>query len=170
MTRDAVNHSWWLPYEPVGLTAAQMHLGFCIAMKLIDGEVFVDQMTEENMGRADLLAFAKRVDCVRDEAREKKGRPFARGADVEVQLKDGRVIRKVVDNFLGSWQKPMSDEQMAQKYRRLAAKSLAPESVKELERLVRAMESQTSVERLVRILAGGTPQAVATHEQAALAE
>ena len=36
------------------------------------GEVFVDQMTEENIGRPDLFAFAKRVDGVRDEEREKK--------------------------------------------------------------------------------------------------
>ena len=161
MTDDAVKHSWWLPYEPVGLTAAQMHLGFCTAMKLIDGEVFVDQMVEENMGRPDLLAFAKRVDCLRDETREKRGRAFARGADVEVVLKDGRVIRKVVDHFLGSWQKPMSDEQMAVKYRRLAAKSLSAPNVDELERLVRNLETQHGVGGLVAILRGETPRGAA---------
>ena len=161
MTDDAVKHSWWLPYEPVGLTAAQMHLGFCIAMKLIDGEVFVDQMVEENMGRPDLLAFASGWTAERDEEREKKGRAFARGADVEVLLKDGRVMRKVVDNFLGSWQKPMSDEQMAQKYRRLAAKSLSPEAVNELERLVRTWKTEPAAGGLVRILQGEQPRAAA---------
>ncbi len=154
MTDDAVKHSWWLPYEPVGLTAAQMHLGFCTAMKLIDGEVFVDQMTEANIGRPDLLAFAQKVDCQRDVEREKKGRPFARGVDVEVVLKDGRVLRKVVDNFLGSWQKPMSDEQMAVKYRRLAAATLAPAAVQELELLVRTMETVPAATAFVRLLRG----------------
>jgi aconitate decarboxylase len=167
MTDDAVKHSWWLPYEPVGLTAAQMHLGFCTALKLIEGEVFVDQMTEHNMGRADLLAFAKRVDCQRDVEREKKGRSFARGADVEVVLKDGRVLHKVVDNFLGSWQKPMSDEQMAQKYRRLAAKSLPAQGVQELERLVRTLETVPAATVLVRILQGGESQATTAGKVAA---
>ncbi|CAN7142162.1 MULTISPECIES: MmgE/PrpD family protein [unclassified Variovorax] len=170
MTDDAVKHSWWLPYEPVGLTAAQMHLGFCIAMKLIDGEVFVDQMVEQNMGRPDLLAFAKRVDCLRDESREQKGRSFARGTDVEVLLKDGRVIHKVVDHFLGSWQKPMSDEQMAAKYRRLAAKSLSQRNVDELEHLVRNLEAQPAVGSLVRILHGDPLHIAAQHQQAALAK
>jgi 2-methylcitrate dehydratase PrpD len=155
MTDDAVKHSWWLPYEPVGLTAAQMHLGFCTALKLIEGEAFVDQMTDENMGRPDLLAFAKRVDCQRDVQREKKGRAFARGVDVEVVLKDGRVLHKTVDHFLGSWQKPMSDEQMAQKYRRLAARSLQPDAVRELEGLVRKLESVPAASALVRLLHGG---------------
>jgi hypothetical protein len=66
------------------------------------------------------------------------------------------VLRKVVDNFLGSWQKPMSDEQMAVKYRRLAAKSLAPEDVEELERLVRNLESAPTVAGLVQALQGRT--------------
>lgn len=168
MTDDAVKHSWWLPYEPVGLTAAQMHLGFCTALKLIEGEVFVDQMTEANMGRPDLLAFAQRVDCQRDVEREKKGRAFARGVDVEVVLKDGRVLHKVVDNFLGSWQKPMSDEQMAVKYRRLAAKSLAPQAVQELERLVRTLETVPAATQLVRILRGEPPRATATRQPQAV--
>jgi aconitate decarboxylase len=170
MTDDAVKHSWWLPYEPVGLTAAQMHLGFCIAMKLIDGEVFVDQMVEENMGRPDLLDFARRVDCIRDESREQRGRSFARGADVEVVLKNGRVIHKVIDHFLGSWQKPMSDEQMAAKYRRLATKSLSQRNVDELERLVRNLEAQPAVNGLVRILHGDSPRPAIPHQPVALAK
>jgi 2-methylcitrate dehydratase PrpD len=170
MTDDAVKHSWWLPYEPVGLTAAQMHLGFCTALKLIDGEVFVDQMTEENMGRPDLLAFARRVDCLRDEEREKRGRSFARGVDVEVVLKDGRVMHKVVDNFLGSWQRPMSDEQMAAKYRRLAAKTLSPQKVNELERLVRCLESLPTIAGLVGILQGEPSRATAPQAEALLAD
>lgn len=161
MTDDAVKHSWWLPYEPVGLTAAQMHLGFCTALKLIEGEVFVDQMTEENMVRSDLLAFATKVDCQRDVEREKRGRAFARGVDVEAVLKDGRVLRKTVDNFLGSWQRPMSDEQMAQKYRRLAAKSITPAAVQELERLVRTLEAVPAITPIVKILQGEKPRVAA---------
>jgi 2-methylcitrate dehydratase PrpD len=154
MTEDAVLHSFWTPYLPVGLTAAQMHLGFCIGMKLIDGEVFVDQMVEENIGRPDILQFCKRVDVVRDEEREKRGRPFARGADVEVLLRNGTRIRKVVDNFLGSFQRPMSDEQMAVKFRKLAEKSLPATKVSELEKIVRNLESYGSVAELLNVLRG----------------
>jgi len=155
MTEDAVKHSFWTPYDPTaGLTAAQMHLGFCIGMKLIDGEVFVDHMIEENIARPDILEICKRVDVVRDEEREKKGRPFARGAAVEVLLKNGRTLNKTVDNFLGSFQRPMTDEQMAQKYRRLAVKTLPPEGVVELERTIRNLERAPTVAGLVKLLRG----------------
>lgn len=156
MTEDAVRHSYWTPYLPVGLTAAQMHIGFCIAMKLIDGEVFVDQMVEKNVGRPDLVEFSKRVVAIRSGEREQKGRPFARGADVKVLLRDGRTLNKTVDNFLGSYQRPMDDEQMRTKFRRLASKTLPPENVTELEGTVRNLESVPSVTKLVSILRGTT--------------
>ncbi|KVB56922.1 MmgE/PrpD family protein [Burkholderia cepacia] len=152
MTEDAVRHSFWTPYVPNGLTAAQMHLGFCIGMKLIDGEVFVDQMIEENVGRPDLVEFAKRVDVVRSEERERKGRPFARGADVEILLTNGTTLRKTVDNFLGSYQRPMSDEQMATKFRRLASKALPADQVERLEAAVRGLERAGTATDLLRFL------------------
>jgi len=35
VTQGVVSHHGWSPYVPNGLTAAQMHLGFCVAMQLI---------------------------------------------------------------------------------------------------------------------------------------
>ena len=154
MTEDAVRHSFWTPYVPAGLTAAQMHLGFCTGMKLIDGEVFIDQMVEDNVGRPDLVDFAKRVNVVRSEERERKGRAFARGVDVEVVLKNGGTLEKTVDNFLGSYQRPMTDEQMATKFRRLASRTLAPENVTELEGIVRNLERASTATKLVDVLRG----------------
>jgi 2-methylcitrate dehydratase PrpD len=155
LTEDALRHSFWSPYVPAGLTAAQMHLGFCIGMKLIDGEVFVDQMAEENVGRPDLVDFANRVvDVVRSPEREQKGRAFARGTDVEVVLKDGRTLQKTIDNFLGSYQRPMTDEQMAAKFRRLACKTLSPEKVAQLEGLVQRLERVPAAAELIKVLQG----------------
>ena len=154
MTEDAVRHSYWTPYEPVSLTAAQMHLGFCIGMKLLEGEVFVDQMIENNIARPDVLALCERVEVLRDEEREKKGRPFARGADVEVRLKNGDVLRKVSDHFLGSFQKPMSESQMIGKYERLASKTLAPQAVTQLRDLILNIESQADLTAVLRSLRG----------------
>jgi 2-methylcitrate dehydratase PrpD len=155
MTEDALRHSFWSPYVPAGLTAAQMHLGFCIGMKLIDGEVFVDQMVEENIARPDLVDFANRVvNVLRSPEREQKGRAFARGADVEVVLKNGTTLQRTVDNFLGSYQRPMTDEQMAAKFRRLAAKALPQEKVALLEEMVQNLERASTVAGLVDTLKG----------------
>jgi 2-methylcitrate dehydratase PrpD len=154
VTQAAVSHSGWWPYVPSGLTAAQMHLGFCVAMKLIEGEVFVEQMVEENIARPDLVDLANRVTVVHSTEREEKGRPFARGTDIEVRLKDGTVLKKTVDYFLGSYLRPMTHEQMADKFRRLASKALSQDGVNALEAAVWDLERASSASNLLRALQG----------------
>ena len=153
-TQSVLSHSYWTPYAAKGLTAAQMHIGFCVAMKLIEGEVFVDQMVEENIARPDLVELANRVKAVRDPEREQKGRPYARGADVAVTLKNGKTLKKTVDYYLGSYLRPMTDVQMAAKYRRLAGKTLSPDKVATLEGAVRGLERAATVAPLVEVLRG----------------
>jgi aconitate decarboxylase len=154
VTEDAVSHSGWSPYIPAGLTAAQMHMGFCVAMKLIEGEVFVDQMIEDNIARPDLVDLANRVKVVRNQEREQKGRMYARGTDVEVILKDGKTLKKTVDFYLGSHSRPLTADQMASKFRRLASKTLSPDNVKRIEEIVCGLERSSNVINLVKILQG----------------
>jgi aconitate decarboxylase len=153
VTESALHHSGWSPYVPQSLTTAQMHMGFCVAMKLIDGEVFVDEMVEENIARPDLVELANRVKVIRSPEREQKGIAYARGADVEVVLKDRRTLSKTVDFYVGSSQRPMTDTQITTKFRRLASKSLSPEKVTELEGTILNLE-RASVANLVKVLQG----------------
>ena len=41
-----VEHVGW-PYTPQGLTSAQLNLPFCVATLLLEGDVFVDQFTDD---------------------------------------------------------------------------------------------------------------------------
>jgi aconitate decarboxylase len=88
-TDTTISHGGWWPYVPSGMTGAQMHIGYGVAMMLIEGDVFVDQMVEANIARADLVELANRVHVVRDLEREKMPRPYHRGAALEVKLKSG---------------------------------------------------------------------------------
>ena len=112
------------------------------------------EMVEENIGRPDLVDLANRVTVVRDLEREKKGRPYARGVNVEVRLKDGKTLKKTVDFYLGSYMRPMTHEQMATKFQRLASKTLSPKAVTELEGTVRSLESAPTVTKLIKVLQG----------------
>jgi len=152
-TKSTVSHGGWT-YVPAGLTSAQMNLGFCIAMQLTEGEVFVDQMIEQNVARPDLVDLANRVKAVRNPARELKGRNHARGADVEVRLKDGRVLSRTVDFFVGSHHRPMTESQIVAKFRKLAAKTLPAESVAKIEEIVWSLDKASSMAQLTKILRG----------------
>lgn len=152
-TQATVSHGDWL-YEPTGLTSAQMNLGFCVATMLVEGEVFVDQMTEANIARPDLVALARRVKAVRDPAREQMGRDHARGARVEVKLKDGRTLSRTVDFFVGSHHRPLTDAQVVAKFRKLALKTLPAADVDRIEEMTWGVERLGSVAELSRTLRG----------------
>ena len=154
VTEQTVLGCGWWPYVPKGLTAAQLHTGFCVAMRLIEGDVFVDQMVEENIARPDLVELANRVRNVRSVEREQKGNDYRLGADVEVQLKNGNILRKTVDFPVGSDRRPLTGEQMAKKFRRLAAKALPAGKVAEIERIAWNLERAPTVTPLIEALRG----------------
>lgn len=151
-TDTTISHGGWWPYVPGGMTGAQMHIGFCIAMLLIEGDVFVDQMIEANIARPDLVEFANRVKVIRSHEREKMPKPYHRGADVEVKLKNGKVLRKTADFFIGTYERPMTDAQMSEKYHKLASKTLLADKVSQIESIVWGLEREESTRKLAGIL------------------
>ena len=68
-----VEHVGW-PYTPQGLTSAQLNLPFCVATLLLEGDVFVDQFTD------DVVADQRRIDCRKRSAwwRTRRSRRAAR--------------------------------------------------------------------------------------------
>jgi aconitate decarboxylase len=155
VTETTQKHGGWSPYVPSGLTGAQMHMGFCVATMLIEGEVFVDQMIEANAGRQDLVDLANRVQVVRDASRESLPPNYARGADVEVRLKGGAVFKKKMDFFIGSEERPLSEQQLLGKYRRLASETLAARNLAEVESIVLDLDHAPATTGLVELLRGG---------------
>ena len=131
-----------------------MHTGFCVAMRIIEGDVFVDQMVEENVMRPDLVALTNRIRIVRNVERERKGRDYWNGADVEVKLKNGTVLKKTVDFPVGSEHRPLTSDQMAAKFRRLAGKTLPQEQVSRIEKIIRGLDREPSVKPLTAALRG----------------
>jgi 2-methylcitrate dehydratase PrpD len=131
-----------------------MHIGFCAAVQLIEGDVFVEQMVEENVARPDLVELANRIRVVHDKEREQKGFELSRGAAVEVRLKNGEILKKTVDYRPGSQRCPLTEEQMTKKFRRMAAKVLSAAKIAEIENIVANLDRAPNIEPLVAVLRG----------------
>ena len=152
-TQATVSHGHW-HYVPTGLTSAQMNLGFGMAMQLIEGQAFVDQMVDANIARPDLVELANRVNAVRDTAREQMPPKFHRGASVEVTLKNGEVLQKTVDFFVGSHHRPMTHDQVLAKFRNLASRSMSAEDLAKIEDIVFNLERTPEIATISRVLRG----------------
>src|SRR3954462_4531369 len=78
-----VDHVGW-KYVPQGFTAAQLNMPYCVATLLLDGEVFVDQFTEDKLTDPARMALAEKVSVVHDPAITARGSKFRQMVRVEI--------------------------------------------------------------------------------------
>src|SRR5204862_584662 len=85
-----VDHVGW-PYQPHGLTSAQLNLPFCVATLLLEGDVFVDQFKPEAVDDGERIALSRKVEVVHDPAITALGSGFRHQVRVDIHFRDGSI-------------------------------------------------------------------------------
>jgi len=132
---------------------AQFSLPYTISVAIARRNVFIDDFFEEKIrGDTQVLQLVKKVRVVVDQE------PIAKGLTpcvVDIRTKDGKVYSERVEILRGDPRKPVSIEEVAQKFRRCAAFSAKPipkENIEEIIRIVSNLETIPDVGELVRIV------------------
>ena len=147
-----VEHVGW-KYRPAGLTAAQMNLPFCVATLLLEGDVFVDQFSEDVVHNPARIALAERVEVVEDPAVTAKGAGSRYEVRVEVRLKDGTTLSQHVEAARGSDRKFATEAEVLEKFRKLVSKVLPPRQVEQIGETVLKLEQLADASSLAKMLA-----------------
>jgi aconitate decarboxylase len=138
------------PWDPTTATSAQLNLPYCAAMLLLEGDVFVDQFAEEKLADPAVLDLAGRIEVVHDRDMDALG-SFQRRTRVEVQLKNGRVFSAVGETRGGS-EKPISREDVTEKFAKVANRVLSREAQAPLVDLCDRLETLQDVRQLSGLL------------------
>jgi len=107
-------------HRPKNELQAKFSMEFCMAILLIERKGGLEQFTDEVVNRPDVQAMIEKVNFgVHPEAE-------AAGFDkmttiIEIELTDGKVIKGKADFGKGSPANPMSDDELAEKFRQCAA-------------------------------------------------
>jgi 2-methylcitrate dehydratase PrpD len=133
----AHRHCAW-PYEPAGVTAAQMNMFFAAAMMIVDRNAMLDQFREDRLADPVALAMMERITIEADPKYDAGGDATRHHARVEITAKDGRRFGREVLERPGSPGNPLSREQLAKKFTTLAATVLPPER---LPRIIAAADA-----------------------------
>jgi len=133
---------------------AQFNLSYTISVAIARRDVFIDDFFEEKI-KADtqVLQLAKKVKVVVDQESIAKG---LTPCVVDIRTKDGKVYSERVEILRGDPRRPVSIEEVAQKFRRCAAFSAKPipgKNVEEMIRMVSDLETISDVGELVRMVA-----------------
>ncbi|HVV17945.1 MAG TPA: MmgE/PrpD family protein, partial [Pseudonocardiaceae bacterium] len=135
-------HCGW-PYVPNGETiAAQMNLPYTAAVTLIDGTAFIDGYTDDRLADPRILELAGRVKVVVAPDLDALGKDEMRAVRVTLTTKAGREHTESVLYRSGHWRNPLSDADIAAKFRNLATRVITDDAATEIQRVVLDLEHQ----------------------------
>jgi 2-methylcitrate dehydratase PrpD len=146
-----VDHVGW-PYRPEGVTAAQLNLSFCVATALLEGDVFVDQFSEKMIKDPARMALAERVEVIHDPEITSKGREFRHLVRVEVELKDGTVLKESAEDYRGCEKNFGTEAEIIDKFEKLVYHILPRGQVDRLRDTVLGLEKAERAMDLAHLL------------------
>jgi len=151
-TQATAVHVGW-KYQPQGLTSAQLNLPYCVATLLLDGDVFVDQFSEDRVADAARMALAEKVDVREDPAYTAQGSKSRHLVRVEVQLKGGKKMERIVAAGRGNEHNFASEADVVAKFEKLAIHALPQAQVGELRDALLGIENLADAGRIAELLA-----------------
>jgi 2-methylcitrate dehydratase PrpD len=124
--------------QPKSTEEAQYALAFPLAAYLVRGQVGAEEISAQGLADAEVGAMTSRIRLSEDAALSARF-PAERIAIVEIRTTDGRVLSSAQRAARGDPEAPLSDEEIAQKFRALA-RHLAPARVRAIEEAVEDLE------------------------------
>jgi aconitate decarboxylase len=147
-----VEHVGWA-YQPQGLVSAQLNLPFCVATLLLEGDVFVDQFTDEVIDDKRRIELSKKVNVVHDPSITNRGSNYRHMVRVEVHLKNGAKLEQTVEAPRGSENSFASESDIVHKFKKLATHVVSAAKADDIVNLVLSAEKIAGAEQIAQVLA-----------------
>jgi len=137
--------------EVLTMLDAQFSLPYSIATALVSGGAMLDQYTAEALRRPDVRALAKRVHLKLERSVADGDEPY-----IDVELNDGRTLTDRVLIARGDCRNPLTEDELRQKFRTAAARTLGPVQIARLEDMIMHTEQLANCRELQALLAPET--------------
>jgi 2-methylcitrate dehydratase PrpD len=150
-SRATLEHAGW-KYRPEGITAAQLNLPFCVATLLLQGDVFVEQFSDEAIRDPARIAVAGKVDVIEDPEITSLGAKFRHMVKVTVLFSDGAELSETVSAPRGAEQDFPAANIVIDKFQKLTAQ-IPREQATRITDLVMNLEQVADASELAQALA-----------------
>lgn len=151
-TIGASNVGW--NYRPAGVVAAQMNGYYAAAVKLLDGDAFIDQYREDRLDDPRIQRLIRKIDIRADPDLDRGGAAQRHASRIRATLTDGRVLETHVAQRKGSPHNPMRPEEIIDKFRRVSSVVLSDAGAEELLGYTLDIERAASLNRISDLLRG----------------
>jgi 2-methylcitrate dehydratase PrpD len=151
MSQVSRDHCGW-DYRPEGVTAAQLNVGYCVATMLLEGEVFVDQISEPMLADPARMALLQKVETRHDPEITAKGGKYRHMVRVQIYLKDGTVLERTQETARGMVEHSLADQDIVGKFEKLVCHVLPEKQMRELKDAVLNLERLDDTAHLGRLM------------------
>ena len=140
-------------YQPTTKETADHSLPYCIAAAVADGNVLPSSFEEEKLRDPRIWATLPKIKVVADSEIDALF-PAVKRAIVRITTTGGEVYEEQVDHAKGSPENPMSDDDIAAKFRANAAAVLTPEKQRQVIEATWALEDFADIGEYMQLLIG----------------
>lgn len=144
-------HTAW-PYQPEGVTSAQMNLFYGLSVMALRGEVTAADYAEDRIADPDVLAFAARIHPFEDPEIEQRGPASRHAARLQVHKHDGTVLTHDVWDRRGSPESGTPAAEMQAKFLRNVSGIWTDQQAQRAIELVAHLEAPGQVKALIEQL------------------
>jgi 2-methylcitrate dehydratase PrpD len=145
------HHGWWPPVRPLTPTAAQMNIGYVLAVAAIDRAALVHQFSPQRIDCDDVWTLIPRISARHDRTFDDD--PMGRGQTrLTVRFTDGTAL----DSFqfaARSALNPLTNIEIVAKYRSLTSHIMVRGRQARLEQVILSLERQPGLAELSDLLA-----------------
>lgn len=142
----------YLPEQNIATVAAQMSIAYGVAIAVHDSAVLPRQYQRDRIEDPEVLALARRVRVVHDTEVDQLGPESSFSCTVKVTAGSGEVFQRSGRHPLGSHLRPISNEEIREKYRTVVSDVVGPKTMDHIEATVLNIEN-SNVSDLLEALA-----------------
>jgi 2-methylcitrate dehydratase PrpD len=142
--------------DPANGYAGKHSIPYNVAVRVVLGHNDLEAYSEASVSNPVVQELSRRV-TVREDSKFTAMLPELRPARVEVKLRKGNVLTQIVERPRGGFDNPLTEEELVEKFRRLAGMTLSEHTLATLEKMLTNLLDLEDMTLLSPLLQGVKP-------------
>jgi aconitate decarboxylase len=152
MAEAAYAHGGWKAERPLEVIGAQMNVAYVVAVALLDGQVLVEQFTQDRINRDDVWALIDRTITHHEKAYDSLPVDERLTTQVRMTVNDGTTRGAKVVHPRGTGDRKLTNADIHEKYTRLTDHVVSVERQAAIEKAVLNIDDLDDVAQLTSLL------------------
>jgi len=148
----AYAHGGWKAERPIQVIGAQMNVAYVVAVAFLDGDVLVDQFTQERVNSDDVWALIDRTVTHHERAYDNLPADERLTTQVRLTFKDGSTRAAKVVHPRGTGDRNLTNADIREKYAKLTRRAVSAERQKAIENAILSLDTLDDIAALTALL------------------